>query len=67
MSLHLYSCTFTPQPKRADVRVSQKTRLATRRRLEAELAEERISAELVEKHNRHARDSQQFREQGETA
>lgn len=64
MTLHLYSCTFTPQPKRADVRVSQKTRLATRRRLESELAEERISAEFVGKHNARVKRDAEYRQNG---
>lgn len=51
--------------KAAQQRVLESLR-AVKRESDLSKEERRISAELVEKRNRHMRDSQQFRQQGET-
>jgi len=53
-----------PVRKRCDTRALEATRVDTHRRLRDELEEQRISAILIDKHNRHLRDSQQYKQQG---
>lgn len=59
---------FTPIPprerKRCDTRALANARADTHRRLRDELDEERMSRQLVEKHNRHVRESRQYRQCG---
>lgn len=69
--------TFRPLPPRHRVKADTAAYKAAQQRVleslravkrESDLSKEerRISAELVEKRNRHIQDSQQFRQQGET-
>ncbi len=48
-------------------RINQDARNRIHKQLESELAEERISREIVDRHNAHLRDSQQFRMTGDRA
>lgn len=61
MTINIRGCWRTYELKQ------QQKRIETHARLRHELDEERISAQLVDRHNRRVLASQQFRQTGELA
>ena len=63
--------TLLPIPERKRVKCDTAAYLAakaeTHRKLKHEIDEQRISAILVDKHNRHIREANQFRQTGDRA
>lgn len=66
MTLTLLPIPSKPRT-RCDTRALKQAREAVRRDLESDAIERRISAQLVDKHNRHVQESRKFHLTGETA
>lgn len=65
--IHITSITRAPIHPKANVRVAQKDKQRIHCQLANEIAEEKMSREIVSKHNRHVAASRDYHQTGERA